>query len=315
MKKPDQNPAAALSDRVLRALDMVVLKQVQPGQYQFGGLAPDFYSALFPAAANGSPCASPWDFSPMLDFFLGEAETFFLQGAHGVKSSGYWLEGDQEVPLLATALRVDGNNLIIIHAAREDYNERTRILRQARNELLARQKVTTDLNKYKDKALHDALTKLYSRGAFADILKDRLAAGNTFKHRAQSPDTALLMLDVDHFKYVNDDFGHLTGDAVLIQLGEILMSSLRANDIPVRYGGEEFMVIAPNTNLKQAMTLAEKLRQMVSGHDFGLGRPVTVSIGCAVHHPGDDTEKFVSRVDQALYEAKNSGRNRVCGRE
>ncbi|MDR2725580.1 MAG: GGDEF domain-containing protein [Candidatus Adiutrix sp.] len=310
-----KTPAPALGDRILKALDMAVLKRIQPRQYQLNGLAPDFYSALFPAPANGPPCASPWDSSPMLEFFLDEAEKFFEDGAHGISSSGYWLEGDQELPLLATALRVDGDDLIIIHAAQDDYNERTRILRQARNELLARQKATTDLNKYKEIAFHDALTKLYSRGAFGDILKDRLADKGVYKRRAHSLETAMLMLDIDHFKYINDDFGHLAGDAVLIQLGELLMSSLRANDIPVRYGGEEFIIIAPNTNLKQSMVVAEKLRKQVARHDFGLGRPVTVSIGCAVQHPGDDTEKFVSRVDQALYEAKNTGRNRVCGHE
>ena len=309
------SPGGGFSDQVLKDLGMAVLQQVQPRQYRFSGLAPDFYSTLFPASADGSPCASPWDFSPMLEFFLDEAENFFEEGAHGVSNSGYWLEGDREVPLLATAHRVDGVNIIIIHAAGEDYTERTRILRQARNELLARQKVATDLDAYKEKALHDSLTKLYSRGAFSDILKERLAAKDAFKRRSPSPETAMLMLDIDHFKAINDEFGHLTGDAVLIQLGEILLSSLRVNDTPARYGGEEFIIIAPSTNLAQSLVIAEKLRQEVASHDFGLGRPVTVSIGCAVNRPGDSPDQFVSRVDQALYEAKNTGRNRVCGHE
>jgi diguanylate cyclase (GGDEF)-like protein len=315
MKINDQPEDASLENMILKCLDMAVLRQVQPRQYKFTGLPPNFYSALFPASAEGSPCDSPWEVSPMLDYFLDEAEKFFEAGAQGISNSGFWLENGQdgqEIPLTAMALRAGGENVIIVHAAREDYLERTRILRQARNELLARQKATTDLEKYKQKALHDALTKVYSRGAFADILKDQMADHGKFKLRGNSPDTALLMLDIDHFKKINDEFGHLAGDAVLIQLGEILHTSLRANDVPARYGGEEFVVIAPHTSLKQSVTMAEKLRKTVAGHDFGLGRPVTVSIGCAVKQTGDTADQFVNRADQALYEAKNAGRNRVC---
>ena len=315
MKEPPS--AAELGNMVLRALDMAVLRQCQPRQYRFNGLPPDFYSDIFPAAADGSPCDNPWETSPMLEFFLGEAEDFFADGARGTCGSGFWLENDREgreVPLLATARQVDGVNVIIIQAAWEDYTERSRILRQARNEMLARQKVATDLDRYKEKALYDALTKVYSRGAFTDSLKAWPAARGVFKTRVHSGETALLMLDIDHFKAVNDEFGHLTGDAVLIQLGELLRFSLRADDTPFRYGGEEFIILAPDTNLEQALALAEKLRQAVAGHDFGLGRPVTVSLGCTINRPGESSDDFVSRADQALYEAKNAGRNRVCGR-
>ena len=311
MKEPD--PACNLGDRVLKALDMAVLRRTAPGLYRLSGLAPDFYTALFPPAADGAPCESPWELSPMLDFFLGEAESFFAEGAHGVKHSGFWLEGDQEVPLMATALQADGTNVIIIHAAREYYLERTRILRQARTELLKQQKMVTDLDQYKKKALYDPLTKVYSRWVSSDILKEQMTAHNASDRRAHSPEMAVLMLDIDHFKNVNDEFGHLTGDAVLIQLGEILFDSLRANDTPVRYGGEEFLIIAPGTNLEQSIALAEKLRQAVAEHNFGLDRPVTISIGCTIKRSGDTPEEFVRRADQALYEAKNTGRNRVCG--
>jgi diguanylate cyclase (GGDEF)-like protein len=313
----DSIPAGPLGDMIIRALDMAALKRLRPRQYRFNGLAPDFYSSIFPASADGSPCDNPWDFSPMLDYFLNEAEEFFAEGAPGLLSSGFWLESGREggeVPLTATARRVDGIDVIIIHAAWDDYAERARILRQARNELLTRQKVTTDLDKYKKKALYDALTKVYSRGAFADILKERLAAHSALERRAPASEMAIIMLDIDHFKAVNDDFGHLTGDAVLIQMGEILRSSLRAGDTPIRYGGEEFVVLVPETDLKQAIALAEKLRQAVAEHDFGLGRQVTISLGCAVHRPGEPPNHFVGRADQALYEAKNTGRNRVCGR-
>jgi len=315
MKEPGRT--CNLGDHVLKALDMIVLRQVAPRQYRLNGLAPDFYSTLFPPACDGLPCENPWELSPMLDFFLGEAESFFAEGARGVSHSGYWLETDQEgreVPLTATALQADGVNVIIIHAAWKDYLERTRILRRARKELLKQQKVVTDLDKYRERALFDALTKVYSRGAFADILKEQMTAQATYQRRTQATELAMLMLDIDHFKDINDEFGHLTGDAVLIQLGEILRLSLRAEDTPIRYGGEEFIVLAPGTNLEQSIALGEKLRLAVAEHDFGFGRPVTISIGCTVIRPGDDPpEQFIERADHALYEAKNSGRNRVCG--
>lgn len=316
--KSGPNRRAALAEGLLKAMNMAALERLGPRRYAFLGQAPAFYLDLFPFSAEGRPCDSPWEFSPMLDYFLGEAEEFFEDGSpEGLRNSGYWLEtgsDGQDIPLMATARLVDETEIIVIHAAREDYAERTRILRQARSEILERQKVATALDKYREKALFDALTKVYSRGAFSDILKEKLDAQYSFTRRTNSQELAVLMLDIDHFKYVNDDFGHLTGDAVLIQLGEILRAALRNNDTPVRYGGEEFIIVAPNTSLKQSLALAEKLRLKVANHDFGLGRPLTISIGCAVHLPGEDPTAFINRADQALYEAKKAGRNRVYGR-
>ena len=124
---------------------------------------------------------------------------------------------------------------------------------------------------------------------------------------------AVLMLDIDHFKRVNDEFGHLLGDEVLRQLSTILAQQLRKVDVICRYGGEEFAILVPQTTGDHALGVAEKLRKVIEGWSFpGVPRPVTVSIGVA-DFPGDGAtrDELVKAADAALYAAKQAGRNRV----
>jgi diguanylate cyclase (GGDEF)-like protein len=296
-------------------MEVTVLKRLAPRSYQVCGMVPYFYTQLFPQQEDGAHCAEPWQYSPMLEYFLDEVEDFFEKTfeADAVLSSGIWveeLETGDELPLLATARIVRDSKVLLIQAVREEYAERVRILRKARVELLDRRKIATALNAFKKRALYDSLTRLYNRGAFLDILQNQIANLRTY-----SPNLALLMIDIDDFKKINDELGHLSGDSVLTQLGELLRSSLRKNDAPVRYGGEEFIVVAPNTSLSQSMQVAEKLRKVIAEHDFGIGRPVTVSVGCTIYRPGEDSRDFISRADQALYDAKHLGKNIVCQRD
>jgi diguanylate cyclase (GGDEF)-like protein len=120
----------------------------------------------------------------------------------------------------------------------------------------------------------------------------------------------LLIVDVDHFKPYNDQFGHVAGDEALAQVGSILLKNARANDVAVRYGGEEFAVLLPGTNQGSAMVVAERIRAAIAGAQWKL-RAVTVSIGVAVTTHTDDNPSLVERADQALYEAKRQGRNCV----
>ena len=90
---------------------------------------------------------------------------------------------------------------------------------------------------------------------------------------------------------------------------------MRKNDAPVRYGGEEFAVIAPNTSLPQSAQVAEKLRRIIADHNFGIDRQVTISIGTTIYRPGEDSREFISRADLALYDAKHAGKNTVCQRD
>jgi len=151
----------------------------------------------------------------------------------------------------------------------------------------------------------DFLTKLYARSAFDEAL-----------HKLCSNPTrgfSCIMLDIDHFKRVNDSFGHTTGDAVLADLASVLRRYARKRDLVCRYGGEEFVVLLPGAGLPGAMAVAERIRRgVLEGVFTPDGNYVTISAGCSEHIRGESGEFTVQRADTALYEAKGSGRNRVC---
>jgi diguanylate cyclase (GGDEF)-like protein len=124
-----------------------------------------------------------------------------------------------------------------------------------------------------------------------------------------------MLLDLDHFKEINDIFGHQAGDQVLIHTAKIIRSMLRSTDVVCRLGGEEFIVIAPNTDITVAKTLSERLRSDVERHQIRtvkLTSPVTISIGVAVSTDQTINENdLLHRADQALYRAKHAGRNTI----
>jgi len=172
-----------------------------------------------------------------------------------------------------------------------------------RNALLYRQ--------VKIQADRDGLTKIGNRRSF----EERLAAEAARHGRYELP-LSLILVDVDHFKAVNDTHGHQAGDAVLRELAALLGEGLRSSDYPARYGGEEFAVILPHTSSQQATLLAERLRQRVADRVFRAGASapglsVTVSAGVASLLPGATAQDLVLLADQALYLAKDGGRNRV----
>ncbi len=161
-------------------------------------------------------------------------------------------------------------------------------------------------------SLTDALTNLPNRKAF-DRAIDKAISGVQGTNRPLS----LLVLDVDHFKRFNDQYGHTTGDQVLRLIGGILSTDVRHGDHPARYGGEEFAVILPGTSREAAVVVAEKIRRAVASKELvrrGSGEvlgKVTVSVGVAEHLRGESAEAFIHRADKGLYQAKASGRNRV----
>ena len=117
------------------------------------------------------------------------------------------------------------------------------------------------------------------------------------------------LLDIDHFKHINDFQGHATGDRVLAELGVLLRSHFAGRGMAARYGGEEFVAVMPGTDLRTAELQCEFLRLAVA--DLPLGFPVTISIGVAQHQPGESVDEMLARADKALYRAKGNGRNRV----
>jgi len=157
-------------------------------------------------------------------------------------------------------------------------------------------------------AYMDGVTGIFNRRFFELRIAEEIARssrhGLTF---------SMIMMDIDHFKQLNDEFGHLLGDEVLRQVSAILAQQLRKSDVLSRYGGEEFAVITPETNLESALAVADKLRRVVESWHFpGVARPVTISAGVAEFPTqGGARDELVRSADEALYAAKQSGRNRV----
>lgn len=160
-------------------------------------------------------------------------------------------------------------------------------------------------------ATHDALTELANRRHFIELIDKEIARSQ----RHQRP-MALAMVDLDHFKRINDAHGHIGGDAVLRQFSEILRRLVRADDIAARIGGEEFAVVLPETGLEAAKEFAERLRQAVATAQFspaGVPTRITTSIGIAMLDPAAaDRSSLMRAADRALYRAKDEGRNRTC---
>lgn len=153
----------------------------------------------------------------------------------------------------------------------------------------------------------DPLTGIHNRRYFLDQLAGELER----RSRTQRP-LSLIMLDIDHFKRINDGFGHDAGDRVLQELCRRIGARLRRIDSLCRLGGEEFIVICPETDADQASHLAESLRRLLQDSPFAEVGRVTASFGVSSARPGDSRESLLQRADQALYAAKNGGRNRVC---
>ncbi|HEY4185377.1 MAG TPA: GGDEF domain-containing protein [Polyangia bacterium] len=162
-----------------------------------------------------------------------------------------------------------------------------------------------------ESSLRDGLTKAFNKKYFTD----RLESEFTFALRHSAP-LALVMFDIDHFKKVNDTYGHPAGDAILTDLSALMMISLRTEDIFSRYGGEEFTVICRGSDLAQAQVIGERLRRAAEGRQFTFQDkiiPVTISVGvAALPDPAiKDASAFVMAADEALYRSKQGGRNRV----
>jgi two-component system, cell cycle response regulator len=161
-------------------------------------------------------------------------------------------------------------------------------------------------------ATTDALTRLLNRRALMDRLSVEVDRARRFRSQL-----SLLMLDLDHFKSINDEYGHLAGDGILRQVGVVLSAGVRTIDVVARYGGEEFVIILPETGSDGAVVFAERLREHVRDHEFELGdgrnNHLTCSIGVATFPSPhvSSTEDLFARADEALYRAKSGGRNQV----
>ena len=160
-------------------------------------------------------------------------------------------------------------------------------------------------------ALRDKLTGLYNRHYLIEYLEYLLA-----QHRRHKKRSSLIMIDLDHFKRVNDFYGHVIGDQALKAVAECIRQHCRESDIIARYGGEEFIIICSDSNIQESCRLAERIREGVehlTSEPLGFHGPQTVSIGIYELSPDEEltVDQLISRVDKALYCAKNEGRNKV----
>ena len=216
---------------------------------------------------------------------------------------------ESELPRLAKGLDLGANDYIIRPIDRNELTARART--QIRRKRL-HDRLRENYHRSLSLALTDPLTGLYNRRYVSAHLDSLLARAEGGKG------PALLLFDIDHFKRINDTWGHLAGDEVLSEIGKRALHHVRSFDLVARYGGEEFVVLMPETNLPLALVVAERLRLSVAEAPFkvtGTAEPVavTVSIGVATTlEAGDTPTELMRRADEALYFAKNSGRNRIA---
>ena len=187
-------------------------------------------------------------------------------------------------------------------------DETTRQLALTRSLLANKQRECDELASALAHDAHsDALTGLFNRYKFNDLCAAEIARSVRY-----GTPLALIMVDIDHFKRVNDVHGHLVGDRALVDVARVLGEQIRASDALCRWGGEEFMILVPHLDLARAVQMADKLRAAVAAADFGVAGPMTCSFGVATLGDGDRAVDLVLRADTCLYGAKRTGRNCVA---
>jgi diguanylate cyclase len=245
----------------------------------------------------------------LVDYYLGERTGLeLLREAAEVSSSApmIMLTSHSGYDVDAEAMRAGAAGYLVKNQINRQTLERS--IRYA----VEHSRLVVNLRKL---ASHDELTGLYNRRAMDDLLKEE-----TDRHQRYGRPAALVMLDVDHFKSINDSYGHLVGDDVLRWLAQLLRDTIRTADIPARYGGEELAIILPEVNSRQALGMAERVRGRVAACPFtSRGRdgsaiqiPITVSLGVA-SLPDDalSAAALIAAADRGLYAAKHGGRNRA----
>jgi diguanylate cyclase len=251
---------------------------------------------------------------------LHDNVTRTLEQAYG-KTDEYGQTLSRYQDRLTPDLNTEQLNLLIVdlnssttHMAKNN-RHLLRDLNDSRDEISS---LKRQLHEMKRQVKTDSLTSLANRKAFFEQVSDMEASGD-FLHGKHS----LLMLDIDHFKKVNDTFGHLFGDKVIKAVAMVLKKNTKGKDLAARFGGEEFIVLLPDTGIEGARVVAENIRQTIEGasiinpNNKQIVSKVTISIGMTELQDEDDFESMVVRADKALYAAKENGRNQVmeAGRE
>jgi diguanylate cyclase (GGDEF)-like protein len=277
----------------------------------------DFAVFSLSADSGGVTAFSPLDTAGCMSSFLKARESFpelKLQEINGYGHMGLSAPGQLRAPGYDRgAVEIVGDGMkIVLYCGEEAEGKATRdLLTGIAESLTSALRNAREHDRVKELSVRDSLTGLYNRRVLEEIL-------DVEKSKRTPAPLAILIIDVDDFKVINDTFGHPSGDRVLSVLGKLLRDNCRRENIVARYGGEEFAVLLTNTGLTAAaaMQAAERLRKVLGAQDFAFsGRKarLTVSIGVA-YSSGNAAapETILARADQALYQAKRSGKNRVC---
>ena len=218
------------------------------------------------------------------------------------------LAEEENIPMVIKGMELGINDYFMYPVDKSELKARVRTqLRRKQYQ----DNLRTELEESVDLSTKDGLTGVFNRRYF-DIHVRQMVQ----KSQETKKPICIMMFDMDHFKQVNDTYGHPAGDAVLKTLATVLKSSFRITDLITRYGGEEFIVLLNNIDLQTCLQVAEKTRSLIEATEFAIPAEVgiihkTTSIGVVEYHQGDTVEEFVSKVDKALYEAKETGRNKV----
>ena len=217
--------------------------------------------------------------------------------------SGHWVRIDDGYVVFASSLHLTDHELVAaISKLNDELTDITRELNKKNRELEAANETITRLMNM------DPLTGLTNRRHFAELLKREISMSK--RHRWP---LSAVMADIDHFKIINDTYGHDVGDRVLVSVANVLKQMSRQEDIVARYGGEEFVLVLPNSTVSAAFDCAERMRQAIAKLQWPeIKQTVTASFGVAPFLPEDTADRFIKKADQALYQAKMSGRNRIA---
>lgn len=199
-------------------------------------------------------------------------------------------------------LALNNLELLRINSELENFNKKLEALVAERTQELIEKNEQLELLSVTDK-----LTGLFNR-----LKLDKTLAEEVMMGESHSTNLSVILLDIDKFKNVNDTYGHEVGDAVLIDIGEILRNNVRSTDLVGRWGGEEFLIVCRGVVLEVAVKIAENLRNIIASHHFSVVGHRTASFGVSQYKVGDDVKSIVADADFSLYQAKNSGRNKVC---
>jgi diguanylate cyclase (GGDEF)-like protein len=245
--------------------------------------------------------------------FLFYQEVVFTAGLYAVcgllflSLSLFWgLADSRPEALIGIASNLVVVNVVAVLASRLNFNVRLKLYRNERETYLRNLELKRLNDRLEGLASTDSLTGIANRHqleSYLDTARDKTALNGGR--------LACTLFDVDHFKKINDTYGHQAGDQVLRGLADLVKRSIRSNDLFGRWGGEEFLILYLDAGLEQAFASAENIRKAIEGHRMANGLAITCSFGVAEHQPDDTGHSFVARADKAMYKAKDAGRNRV----